>query len=61
MVIWGQRDLFLVPELARPDPALVPDARLERLPDASHWVQQDRPERVNALLLDFLGDQQGAL
>jgi len=57
MVIWGQRDLFLVPELARPNPALVPDARVERLPDASHWVQQDRPERVNALLLDFLEDQ----
>ena len=54
MVIWGQRDLFLVPELARPDPAWVPDARVERLPDASHWVQQDRPEKVNALLLDFL-------
>ena len=60
MVIWGQRDLFLVPELARPDPTLVPDARVERLPDASHWVQQDRPERVNALLLDFLGDPQQA-
>ena len=60
MVIWGQRDLFLVPELARPNPALVPDARVERLPDASHWVQQDRPERVNTLLLDFLGDPQQA-
>jgi pimeloyl-ACP methyl ester carboxylesterase len=59
LVIWGQRDLFLLPELARPDPALVPDARVRRLPDASHWVQQDRPERVNALLLDFLGGQQG--
>jgi pimeloyl-ACP methyl ester carboxylesterase len=60
LVIWGQRDLFLVPELARPDPALVPDVRVERLPDASHWVQQDRPERVNALLLEFLeGPRQG--
>jgi len=57
-VIWGQRDLFLVPELARPNPGLVPDARVERLPDASHWVQQDRPEKVNALLLGFLGGQQ---
>jgi pimeloyl-ACP methyl ester carboxylesterase len=61
LVIWGQRDLFLVPELARPDPAFVPDARVERLPDASHWVQQDRPERVNALLLDFLEAKQGIL
>jgi pimeloyl-ACP methyl ester carboxylesterase len=59
LVIWGQRDLFLVPELAQPNPTLVPDARVRRLPDASHWVQQDRPERVNALLLDFLGGQQG--
>jgi pimeloyl-ACP methyl ester carboxylesterase len=58
LVIWGQRDLFLVPELARPDPVFVPDARVERLPDASHWVQQDRPERVNALLLEFLEGQQ---
>jgi pimeloyl-ACP methyl ester carboxylesterase len=61
LVIWGRRDLFLVPELAKPDPTLVPDVRLERLPDASHWVQQDRPEKVNALLLDFLQGKQGAL
>jgi pimeloyl-ACP methyl ester carboxylesterase len=54
LVIWGKRDRFLVPELARPDPALVPDARVERLPDASHWVRQDRPGKVSALLLDFL-------
>jgi len=60
MVIWGQRDLFLLPELARPDPTLVPGARVERLPDASHWVQQDRPERVNALLLEFLEARQEA-
>ncbi len=61
LVIWGEKDIFLVPELARPNPAWVPDARVERLPDASHWVQQDRPERVNALLLDFLhGTPQGS-
>ncbi len=58
MVIWGQRDLFLIPELARPDPVWVPDIRVERLPDASHWVQQDSPKSVNALLLDFLGSRQ---
>jgi hypothetical protein len=23
--------------------------------DASHWVQHDEPERVNALMLNFLG------
>ena len=54
LIIWGEQDRYLGKELAEPDPAWVPNARVERLPDASHWVQVDRPERVNALLLDFL-------
>ena len=54
LVIWGERDHYLGRELAEPGPEWVPDVRLERLPDASHWVQQDAPERVNGLLLDFL-------
>jgi pimeloyl-ACP methyl ester carboxylesterase len=29
-------------------------ARVERLPDASHWVQNDDPRRVNELLVEFL-------
>jgi pimeloyl-ACP methyl ester carboxylesterase len=28
--------------------------RYERVEDASHWLQLDQPERVNALLLEFL-------
>jgi epoxide hydrolase 4 len=35
----------------------VPNVRVERLLDASHWVQLDQSERVNALLLDFLRKQ----
>jgi epoxide hydrolase 4 len=53
LVIWGQRDRFLGPELAAPDEHLVPNVRLERLP-TSHWVQLEAPERVNELLVDFL-------
>lgn len=54
LVIWGERDRYLGPELAAPDPAWVPNLRVERLPNASHWVQADEPERVNELLLAFL-------
>ena len=54
LVIWGERDRYLLPELAQPDPAWVPNARVERLPNASHWVQADQPQRVNELLIDFL-------
>ena len=31
-------------------PSLV---QVERLPDASHWVHHDEPERVTQLLIDF--------
>jgi pimeloyl-ACP methyl ester carboxylesterase len=33
----------------------VPDLHVERIPDASHWVQNDAPERVNRALVVFLG------
>jgi epoxide hydrolase 4 len=55
LVIWGERDPYLGSELAEPARSWVPNLRVERLPDASHWVQIDRPERTNQLLLDFLG------
>jgi hypothetical protein len=29
-------------------------ARVERLPNASHWVHHDEHERVTQLLIDFL-------
>jgi hypothetical protein len=41
-------------ELAEPDPARVPEVRVERIPQASHWVQADAPERVNQLMPEFL-------
>jgi pimeloyl-ACP methyl ester carboxylesterase len=53
-VIWGERDRYLGRNLAAPPRRWVPNCRVERLPNASHWVQCDAPERVNALLLDFL-------
>jgi pimeloyl-ACP methyl ester carboxylesterase len=56
MVIWGERDRALGSELAEPPARLVPDLRMEWIPEATHWVQHDAPERVNALLVDFLRD-----
>src|SRR3954451_10837848 len=54
LVIWGEQDRFLNRAMADPDPRWVPDVRVVRLPAASHWVQHDEPERVNALLTEFL-------
>jgi pimeloyl-ACP methyl ester carboxylesterase len=52
LVIWGEQDRHLDRDLARPSPDRVPNARVEYLPDASHWVLHERPEEVNALLLE---------
>lgn len=54
MVIWGQRDSFLGEELSEPTSKWVPNCRMEKIPSAGHWVQNEAPDRVNELLLDFL-------
>jgi epoxide hydrolase 4 len=54
LVIWGEKDRYLGPDLAEPHPEDVPNLdRVERLPDASHWVHHDEAERVTHLLVDF--------
>jgi epoxide hydrolase 4 len=54
LVIWGERDSYLGSDLAEPHGDDVPNLdRVERLPDASHWVHHDEAERVNQLLIDF--------
>jgi epoxide hydrolase 4 len=54
MLVWGERDPYLVESLTRNLEHWVPRIRVERLHDVSHWVQVDAPVRVNQLLLDFL-------
>jgi len=56
LVIWGEQDRYLGPSLAEPHAEDVPNLdRVERLPDASHWVHHDEAERVTELLIDFFG------
>ncbi|ESP88555.1 alpha/beta fold hydrolase [Candidatus Halobonum tyrrellensis] len=54
LVCWGERDPALRPRLARESVDRCADGRLRRFPDASHWVHRDRPDEVNAALLDHL-------
>jgi pimeloyl-ACP methyl ester carboxylesterase len=55
LLVWGVQDPALVPELTDDLDAWVPDLRIERIAEAGHWVQHERPEIVNSLLLDHLG------
>lgn len=55
LVLWGEHDRYLGIDLAAPPTRWVPDYRLVRIPEASHWVQMDAPEKVNRHLLELLG------
>ncbi|WP_276272842.1 alpha/beta fold hydrolase [Haloarcula litorea] len=54
LLVWGEQDGMLDPSLTEGLTRWVPDCRVERLPDASHWVQFDAPERVTDLLRSHL-------
>lgn len=54
LLIWGEQDQHLGPELAELDWRWVPNGRVERIEEASHFVQADAPERVNGLILEFI-------
>lgn len=56
LLLWGERDTYLNPRLTEGLSAWVPNLRVVRFPDVSHWIQNDAPERVTRLMIDFLHD-----
>lgn len=54
LVVWGEQDDALGKELTYKTGEYVSDLTLRYLPNASHWVQQDEPETVNAMLEAWL-------
>jgi epoxide hydrolase 4 len=54
LMIWGEADSALGVELTDNYEGLVTDITLKRLPNVSHWVQQEAPDKVNALLVEWL-------
>jgi pimeloyl-ACP methyl ester carboxylesterase len=54
--IWSTGDLYLTEQaMTRSAERVTGPWRYERVEGASHWIPLDRPEVLNALLLDFLG------
>ena len=50
--IWGDGERHLDPELAEPPRDWVSAARVVHVPEGSHWVQHDAPDRVAELLVE---------
>ena len=58
LVIWGENDTALGKELTFGQDAYVKGAyRIEYIPDCSHWVNEERPDQVNELLLEFFSEK----
>jgi len=54
LVIWGMKDPYLLPGNLDGLEDYVSDLRIERIPEATHWVIHEVPEVVNRHIRDFL-------
>ncbi|MNY45281.1 Alpha/beta hydrolase family protein [compost metagenome] len=53
-MIWGENDRALPKTLADGLEDFVPDLRLERIPEGTHWIIHEQPERINLLIRSAL-------
>lgn len=56
-IIWGEHDPALGVELLEGIDRVVPHNHIYRIPNSSHWVQNEAPDEVNSILIDFLKAQ----
>jgi pimeloyl-ACP methyl ester carboxylesterase len=54
LVLWGLKDTALEVGLAKKSLALCTQGRLRTFDRATHWLQREEPEAVNAAILGFL-------
>jgi pimeloyl-ACP methyl ester carboxylesterase len=52
-ILWGERDKFLMTEMAHESLRYCTNAELFTFADASHWLQHEEPEKVCQHLVEF--------
>ncbi len=52
-ILWGERDAFLLSEMAQASLRYCDSAELFTFANATHWLQHEEPARVSELLIDF--------
>ena len=57
LVIWGMKDIALVPANLEGLEEYVPDLRVKRIPDGTHWVISEQPVVVNAAIRQFIEER----
>ena len=56
-ILWGERDAFLMLEMAQESLRYCTDAELFTFANASHWLQHEEPARVSEHLIEFFRTQ----
>jgi pimeloyl-ACP methyl ester carboxylesterase len=54
LMIWGEKDPYLLPGNLNGLEEFVPDLTLKRIPDGTHWVIHEQPALVNQYIRDFI-------
>lgn len=54
LVIWGEADTALLPGLLDGLDRYVADLTIQRIPDGTHWVVHEQPDRVNRHIRAFI-------
>jgi len=52
-ILWGERDMFLLAEMAQESVFHCDSAELTYFPNATHWLQHEEPDAVNSALIEF--------
>ena len=61
LLIWAEDDVALGKELTYGmEPLIAAPFRIHYVPNCSHWVNEEQPELVNRLLLEFLEGRSAA-
>ncbi len=60
LMLWGENDVALTVDSARASIELCENGELIFFPDATHWLQHDKPDEVNHLIHDFIRDTSDA-
>jgi len=57
LMVWGEEDVALSKETTYGTEKYVEDFTIRYLPNVSHWVQQESPEAVNAMITAFINNE----
>jgi epoxide hydrolase 4 len=57
LVIWGEKDVALLPGNLNGLDQYVKDLTIQRIPDGSHWVIHEQPGRINELIREYIGSK----